>query len=68
MGAGLQRAHAAARRTRPLSLEGKVQKAVDEILNENVWPIYKTQDDNGLEEHEYFEFAMAVARKANLKT
>jgi hypothetical protein len=40
-----------------------IQKAVDEVLNTNEWPIYRTQDDNGLEAHEYFEFAKAVLRK-----
>lgn len=46
--------------------ERQVQKAVDEVLNTNEWPIYKTQDDNGLEESEYLEFALAVCRKLGL--
>lgn len=46
--------------------EREIQKAVDEVLNTNEWPIYKTQDDNGLEQHEYFEFARAVFRKVGL--
>ena len=40
-----------------------VQNAVEKVLNTNEWPIFKTQDDNGLEESEYFEFAMAVLRQ-----
>ncbi len=46
-----------------IHLERDVQKAVDEILNKNEWPIFKTQDDRGLEESEYFEFALAVVRQ-----
>lgn len=44
-------------------LERDVQKAVDEVLNTNEWPIYKTEDDRGLEQSEYYEFAVAVVRK-----
>jgi hypothetical protein len=46
-----------------MTTERQIQKAVDEVLNTNEWPIYRTQDDNGLEAHEYFEFAKAVLRK-----
>jgi hypothetical protein len=46
-----------------MKTERQIQKAVDEILKTNEWPIYRTQDDNGLEAHEYFEFAKAVIRK-----
>lgn len=66
MGAGLQRARAAAQATRKPPIERRVQKAVDEILNTNEWPIFRVEDDAGLEESEYFEFVMAVVRKAKL--
>lgn len=46
--------------------EWEVQKAVDEILNTNEWPIYKTDDDSGLEQSEYFEFVRACCRKLGL--
>jgi hypothetical protein len=46
--------------------ENEIQKAVDEVLNTNEWPIYKTQDDNGLEESEYFCFARQIIRKLGL--
>jgi hypothetical protein len=43
--------------------EQEVKNAVEELLNTNEWPIYRTQDDNGLDEHEYFEFVRDVLRK-----
>lgn len=43
--------------------EREIQKATDEVLNTNEWPIYKTQDDMGLEQNDYFEFVRAVCRK-----
>jgi hypothetical protein len=46
--------------------EREIQKVVDEVLNTNEWPIYKTDDDRGLEQSEYFEFARAVCRKLGL--
>jgi hypothetical protein len=46
-----------------MKTERQIQKAVDEVLKTNEWPIYRTQDDNGLEAHEYFEFVKAVLRK-----
>lgn len=51
---------------KPSPIERRVKKAVDEVLNTNDWPIDKRCDDRGLEESEYFEFAMAVVRKAKL--
>lgn len=66
MGAGLKRARAAAGATRKPPIERVVQKAVDELMNSYEWPIFKTQDDRGLEESEYFEFAMALVRQAKL--
>ena len=40
-----------------------VQNAVEKVLNTNEWPIFKIQDDSGLEESEYLEFTMAVLRQ-----
>lgn len=67
MGAGLKRARAAARATREPTVEQRVQKSIDEVLGTNEWPIFKMQDDRGLEESEYFEFVMTVVRKAKLR-
>lgn len=43
--------------------KAKIKKAVKEVLNELKWPIYITQDDNGLEECEYIEFVQEVLAK-----
>jgi hypothetical protein len=51
-----------------MKTERQIQKAVDEVLKTHEWPIYRTQDDNGLEAYEYFEFAMAVIRKLRDQT
>jgi hypothetical protein len=48
--------------------EKEIQKAVDEVLNTNEWPIYKTDDDMGLEAAGYFEFVRAVCRKLGRNT
>jgi hypothetical protein len=41
----------------------EVQDAVDRVLNTRNWPIHKSEDDPGLEDSEYFEFAMAVLQQ-----
>jgi len=37
-----------------------VTEAVKNVLATDNWPIYRTQDDNGLEYDQYLEFALAV--------
>lgn len=39
---------------------GGVREAVAKVLKTNNWPVYWTQDDNGLEENEYVEFVQEV--------
>lgn len=43
--------------------KAKIKKAVKEVLSELKWPVYTTQDDNGLEEYEYVEFVEEVLAK-----
>jgi hypothetical protein len=38
----------------------KIEVAVKKVLNEGIWPIYQTQDDNGLEIEEYITFVTQV--------
>jgi hypothetical protein len=40
--------------------EKAVEVAVDRVLRDGVFPIYQTQDDNGLERDEYVQFVSAV--------
>lgn len=40
--------------------EKAVEEAVDQVLSENEFPIYQTQDDNGLDPREYKQFVLAV--------
>ncbi len=46
--------------------EREIQNAVEAVLNTHEWPIYKTDDDRGLEDDEYFGFARAVIRKIGM--
>lgn len=42
----------------------QVAAAVRKVLDENIVPVYETQDDRGLEESEYVDFVMQVLVKA----
>lgn len=47
-----------------MSIErGQIEVAVRKVLDEGVWPVYETQDDNGLEEKEYVDFVLEVLAK-----
>lgn len=46
--------------------EREIKNAVEAVLDTNNWPIYKTEDDRGLEDDEYYAFVCAVIRKLGL--
>lgn len=46
--------------------EPEIKNAVNSVLQTGIWPIYRTQDDNGLERDEYFQFVRDVIRKLGL--
>ncbi len=41
----------------------QLKLAIKQVLDEGVWPVYKTDDDNGLEEEEYVQFVSEVLNK-----
>lgn len=54
-----------------IKVDSEIIDIVDEVIDENYFPIYYTNDDNGLEKtadlfdfkYEYYEFAQKVIEK-----
>jgi hypothetical protein len=45
-----------------------IAEAAKEVVREQCWPIYETDDDPGLVESEYVKFAQQVIRRLRLKS
>lgn len=46
--------------------DSEIKSAVGVVLKDSNWPLYRVEDDRGLEEYEYFEFCRDVLRKLGI--